>query len=627
MIYFIGQPSLLESTVYKTSSIQECLDYFKNHTEIQIDTETTGRDCHGDMLLSLQIGDTDNQWVIDLRCTNILNFKELLETKLVIAHNCKFDTKFLKKAGVILDKIYDTMLAECVLFCGYDKFGYSLADVCKRYIGVELDKEVRADFINLRSGEFEDRHVLYAATDVMHLQKIKALQLKAIERYELQYCINLENEALKAFADMEYNGMYLDVNSWNVNTKASVEKLAELEKALDTIVVTDPKLSVKYKPAFVQANFFDFEERELDINYASPKQIKGICKTLGLEVTSTNERALIKLAKEHHFFGKLSEYRKFAKTVSTYGDSFLKYINKNTGRVHTDFWQIKSTGRVSSGSKKMNSANIQNIPSDNKFRNCFKAKPGYKWVSIDYSSQELAIMADLSGEQMFIEALNNNEDLHSKSASLLYGKTITKEDKAERTAAKVITFGLCYGMGVNKLSDSLNITPEEAEELLKKYEAAFPTLMGWLKNAGELAKKRKRSITQDVCKRIRWYPDMEKAVELRDARSDDWKTIFKIEGSTEREGKNHLIQGSAANIGKEALVEIRKLIKDYEKSYGEGVAYLIATVHDQSDCEVRKDVAEQFAQDMKKVMIDAASKYTTKVKMGADLTVTDVWQK
>lgn len=275
----------------------------------------------------------------------------------------------------------------------------------------------------------------------------------------------------------------------------------------------------------------------------------------------------------------------------------------------------------------MNSPNIQNIPSGNNFRNCFEARDGFLWVSSDFSGQELNIMADRSNELVFIEALNNNEDLHSKSASLLFNKVITKNDKAERNAAKTITFGLCYGMSYLKLSNKLEISEESAKDLLSKYEKAFPVLMGWLSKAGKQVIKDKKAVTLDICKRIRWFPKLKEAEELRKLEKKDWKSILTIEGSAEREGKNHLVQGSGANITKEALVAVRNLIYKYNNKHNSEVAFLIGTVHDSIDCEAREDIAEEFAKDMESEMVRCGNKYVTKVKMGVDTTITKYWTK
>ena len=636
MIYTIGCNRLLGSTDFSESSVEKCLDYFKDSKSIQVDTETQGKDPNSDKIFCLQIGNSENQFVIDVRTIPICKFKGLIESKLVLGHNLKFDYKFLKHSGIILNKCWDTMLAECVLYCGYEKYGYGLDKVAKRYLDVTLDKSTRGDFYKLQGQPFNDYQIMYAARDVMHLHKIAEIQYRKAQELDLIYCINLENECLKALADIEYNGMILNKNKWLANTNKFKEEIEIIGSNLDSIVQSEPKLS-EYVPKYIQSNLFGFEERKLDINYASPLQIKNLCKSLGYDVDSTNDRELTKLVDKHKFFKVLQDYREKAKIISTYGDGFLDYINKNTGKVHTSFWQVLNTGRVSSGSKDDNAPNLQNLPAKNEFRNCFEARPGFLWVSIDYSGQELNLMADGSGEEGFIDVLNRGEDLHCYAGSMMFKRTITKDDKVLRNKAKTINFGKPYGMGPPKLADTLGITVEEAAQLFEEYAIAFPKLNKWLASQSKFAKDKGFSQTFAPCKRKRFYPEIEEARKLRLTAKDYikgspeskelWSSIFKIEGQIERNGGNQPIQGSGADITKEALVGIRNLILEYNNKYKEQVAYLICTVHDAIDVEVREDLALQFSKEMETIMIDCGNKYVSKVKMKVDTTITKVWQK
>ena len=631
MIYTIG------CEVGTAAEVEDCLNYFAGHEEIQIDTETTGLDPHKDKIISLQIGDFKNQFFIDTRVVDIRLFKDLIEKRLCILQNAKFDYKMLKASGIMLNRIYDTMLAESVLFCGYEKYPIGLAALHQKYLNITLSKEEREGFLHIGARPFTLKQVEYGALDVTNLSRIRDMQMVEIHKLNLLYCVEIENSVVKAMGDIEYNGMILDPPSWNQVTQVYTEKLLQIQKAMDNIVTTEPKLK-KWAPKGLQQNLFGYEERHVKANYGSPAQIKQMCHALGHKVESTDEREIGKLAKldpndsdivlsaKHPFFAALLQNREIAKVVSTYGDSFLDYISPITKRVHTDIWQIKSTGRISSSKP-----NLQNLPAKNIFRNCFKARPGFSWVSIDYASQELVIMADQSGEPVFIEALNDKKDLHSISASLLFDKVITKSDKKERTAAKTITFGLCYGMGADKLSDSLDIPLDEAKDLMAKYEKAFPTVISWLKKSGQTAVKEGRTTTNDYCRRIRWYPGAKRAKELRKTvqKGDKmaWKEILMAEGSTEREGKNHLVQGSAANITKEALIEVRNLILDYNRLHNEEVAFLICQVHDAIDVEVRDDLSLEFSEKMAQIMRDCGNKYVTKVKMDVDVTITPYWVK
>lgn len=619
------------------STVEDCLEYFKYTPHIEVDTETTGLDCHKDKIVSLQLGDYANQWFIDARTTDILLFKDLLESKLCLLHNSKFDYKMLKKAGIILEHIYDTMLAECVLACGHDKWGYTLKALYKRYLRIELGKEEQKSFIGLKKQEFSLSQIEYGCEDVANLGNIRAHQLIKLKKFDLEYCANLENEAVKAMGDMEYNGMYLDPVAWTEMTNAHKVKLLQLQKNLDNLVMNEPKLA-KFKPQGQQSNLFGDYERPTAINFGSPKQVLEICHLLGEPVENTNEREIGRLAKldaetsevlhaKHPFFGLLLQNREIAKVVSTYGLSFLENINPVTGRIHTNFWQVLNTGRVSSGDP-----NLQNLPAKNLFRNCFKARPGFKWVSIDYSGQELRIMADASGETGFIDVLNSGQDLHCYAGEMMFKKPIDKKkDKALRDKAKTINFGKPYGMGPPKLADTLGISIEEATELFQIYAEAFPTLNKWLEDQGKLAVSQHYSITLAPCKRRRWYPDMQKAMEKRrGAKKGDktvWKEIMMAEGQTHRNGMNSPIQGTGADVTKEALVGVRELTKKYNDKYQTEVAYLICTVHDAIDVEVREDLAEAFSKEMAQIMIESGGKYVKKVKMEVDTTITDCWTK
>ena len=636
MIYTIG------CSLGSRSTVEDCLKYFENHEELQVDTETTGLDPHKDKITSLQIGDDDNQWFIDCRKINITLFKNLIESKRCILQNAKFDYKMLKAIGINLDRIYDTMLAECVLYCGYDNWGYGLDKLCERYLSLDLSKQERQSFLHLGDKEFTQAQIDYACKDVSFLSHIKEKQVLRIRHYNLEYCLDLENEVVKALGDIEYNGMILDRASWSKVTVLYKAKLLEIQKAMDDIVNTDPKL-LPWKPEVLQGNLFGFEERHVKVNYASPIQIKKICHALGFMVDTTNESEIGKFAglddngdvkwAKHPFIGELLRSRQTAKVVSTYGDSFLDYINPATGRVHTDFWQILNTGRVSSGGKKVNAPNLQNLPAKNLFRNCFKARPGFKWVSIDYSGQELRLMADGSGEKGFIDVLNTpGMDLHCYAGEMMFKRPIDKKkDKALRDKAKTINFGKPYGMGTSKLAVTLSISEKEAEDLFKLYAESFPSLNSWLEDQGKKAMANECSRTFYPCNRVRWFPDMKKAKALRkNVKKGDkatWREIMIIEGQTHRNGMNSPIQGSGADITKEALVEVRKLIMRYNEAYQQEVAFLICTVHDAIDVEVREDLAEMFAKEMEQIMVACGNKYVQQVRMEVDTTITEFWTK
>lgn len=191
-------------------------------------------------------------------------------------------------------------------------------------------------------------------------------------------------------------------------------------------------------------------------------------------------------------------------------------------------------------------------------------------------------------------------------------------------------------MGPPKLADTLKISLEEAEELFKLYAQAFPKLNQWLDLQGKFGVNNYYSRTFSPCKRIRWYPEMkfipDLRLEVKDIqdpiiRKEYWKRILSTEGQVFRNSMNSPIQGTGADVTKEALILVRQLIIDYNKRYNEDVAYLICTVHDAIDVEVREDLAEQFAQEKKQLMMEAANKYVKSVSIGVDVTITKYWYK
>lgn len=604
---------------FKTVEPQEILDYFEDKESVEVDTETEGFDPHTKKIITLQLGDKDRQFVIDVRSVNILLFKDLIESKLCLLQNAKFDYKVLMKNSIVLDKIYDTFLAENVIFNGFQERGTSLDALVKNYLGYEMEKETRGTFTSLHGEPLTERQIRYAGTDVAYLTRIKELQKRLIEKYDLWYAVDLANETVKSLADIEYNGMYLDKDEWMEIARQKQQELIKLELKMDRYLVDS---EANYQPVYLGQDLFGEQTRVLDVNYGSPMQVKEMLNRLGMKVTSTDDRTLQKL-KSDDFVQLLLEHRKLAKKVSTYGEAFLKYIKDGTGRIHTDFWQIKNTFRLGSGNKKQNAPNVQNIPSANEYRNCFKPREGYSWLSIDYSSQELRLMADFSGEDKFIDALNEGKDLHCFAYNTMTGANITKKDKEKRTKAKLINFGKPYGMSPYKLADTLDIPIEEAEELFELYARAFPSLNMQLEDQAEFGKKHGYIMLNPLHKGRRWFPEHKEMREHGQYMS--WKEKNRLNGIIARASMNTPIQGTGAVIVKEAMVEIRKWL--IEQGYWQDEVYMICQVHDQIDFEVRDDLVDDIKHKLENIMIEVGNKYVTRVSMDVDSTITKQWQK
>jgi len=486
----------------------------------------------------------------------------------------------------------------------------------QRYLGKELNKEVRNKFVGLDGKPFSTEQILYGAEDVEHLIDIREQQLVKVKELDLEKVLHLENNAALAFADIEFNGLNFDSEKWLAIADNSEVEVISMEKQLDDMIYA-LDLNRFVKTSFQTDMFIPAEEiRKIDIKWSSPTQVLKVFKEYGLDIEKVNAFELSKF-KHKAFINKYLKYKEKQKIVSTYGKSFLKYVMKD-GKVRTSFWQILNTGRVSSGSKEDRKPNMQNIPADNKFRNCFKARDGYSLVSVDYSGQELGIIASGSKDPVWMTARKEEADLHSICADMVFKDKWREADADEkkklRTMIKTINFGLAYGMSKFKLSDTLQISVDEAEALIKQYFTEFPKIGGFLNTLGNYGKQHGHIRTFKPYRRIRWFENWRNNMSP--------KKDFKELGAIERASKNTPIQGTGADMIKLAMVKIRDHINKTNFP-----AHLVTQVHDEIGVEVRDDVAEDWASIQCKLMRDAGEEIIPDFPMGVDFTITKEWSK
>ena len=628
MIYTVGSTALIST--YSECSIEYVAEYCASKTVLGVDTETEGLDFTSKKMIMLQIGDEDTQFVIDTRFVSIEPLRDILESRDIIKifHNAKFDYKFIKRwADIECEGIYDTFLTEIVISCG-KKLGYGLKDLCKRYLNVELNKDVRNQFIGLSGQPFNDSQINYGAKDVEYLCKIKTLQQPTIETYKLQNVVDLENEAVLGFADIEYNGLDLDVESWKKIESINTTKAETLAFNLDQVLTEDTRLA-KFVSKYVQSDMFlPLDDiRKVKVKWTSPKQVLEVFKVLISKLDNVNGKALYNYRWKFPIIDTYIEYKEAMKLCTSYGDAFFKNL-AGDNKIHTNFHQILDTGRVSSSKP-----NMQQIPADNIYRNCFIAPDGWSFVSADYSSQELNVIAFGSKDPVWLKALEEGQDLHSTCAELVYGEQwltsgeedcvyMSKKEKCNcpshkklRTNVKTINFGLAYGMGPNKLADTLNIDVDDAKLLIEKYFEAFPAIKGFLEKLGNFGKRYGYIKTFPPYNRKRWFVNW--YPKIWDNKSSSMEL-----GSIERASKNTPIQGASADMTKRALVLMREYI-----SYNDVPVKLVMTVHDQIDTICREDWLEVWTRDMKHLMEVAAKEIVTNGLLKAEVTVSKCWEK
>jgi len=558
MLYTIGIEDMFSP--YTSITIEEAVKYCESVDVLGVDTETTGLDFLSDDIIMFQIGDEHNQYIVDSRVHSIIEFKGVLEdrSKIKILQNFKFDDKFLREEGMNIENVWDTMVVEQVLTNG-NNLRYGLLQLMEIYYpedALKMDKSTRLQFTTIGSKPYTSKQIYYGGDDIKFLPGIMKKQKESLTIHNLNAVAILENNAVIAFSEIEYNGIGFDPVPWLKLAEASKVEAGKMSLELDDMVIGDEDLK-DFVLDQVQGDLFMpvSEIRKVDIKWSSPTQVLKVFKRYGLDVEGVGSTDLYKFSRDRLVSNYLG-YKKKMKLANSYGVDFLNLV-RSDGRVHTNFKQILNTGRVASSKP-----NMQQIPASNSYRNCFVS--GYKdwvYVSSDYSSQELAVIAFGSQDPVWLKALEEKKDLHSVCANLVYGpiwvnaaeddclffrddgdgghiqqKCECKAHKKLRTGVKSINFGLAYGMSEFKLSDTLQISTEEAGALIKTYFSSFPKIKKFLDSLGAFGIQKGYILTYAPYRRIRWFPKWKRGM------------TFKVRGEIERASKNTPIQGESALI-------------------------------------------------------------------------------
>jgi len=603
---------------------------------LSVDTETTGLDVWMDSLLLLQVKTYDETFVFDcekLGENNISYIVSLIESsgKLVLFHNAKFDLKFLKqKTGVMIHNVYDTMLAEILIYQGVNgenKFP-SLYQVVEKYCGVKLNKEVRESFYKDFKGVTQEQ-IIYAVEDVAYLEKVREKQLAEINRTKQEKVLELEMKLVPVVSDMELNGILLDKAVWlqlsdiskDNREKSSVDLYEKIWQ--DIISVSTQKTALelfdllkvqvktkKDKALFESITDLDtikeyFLER---FNLNSPSQIFALLTNIyGIkDLPSTNEKDLVKLVPKYPIIADIVSYRGLSKSVTSFGENYFEYINPATGRIHTTLNQLRAdTGRFSSSSP-----NLQNIKRESEYRNAFVAEKGYKLISCDYSQQEYRLCGSITKEPAIIQAYKSGMDMHTMTASKVFHVEPYQVTKEQRNKAKGYNFGILYGANKFGLSYALGCTVDEADEIITAFFAGYPVLSKVKNMIVNLVWKNKYSST--LLGRKRFF-------ENQTMFSDD-KELQKYRRKLEKEGFNHVVQGSGADVTKLALCKIY-----YENPFGSDLK-LVLTVHDEIICEAKEEIALQAKDFMIKCMEEVEQEFLGEIPALAEGRISSCWE-
>jgi len=591
-----GLPTPNYKYITTEDEAREAMSLLDNYPVHSMDIEATALDPYEAKWTLLQVGVQNQAFVFDVRhdTEHSSLHPEVLDpllqdpTKIKILQNASYDMKVIKQhRDFYVNNVYDTMLIEQMSNLGLGFTKASLQALVLRHLGLHMEKEPRNTFTDYYQ-KYQPFQLEYAANDVVPLQMIRDLQWSKVQKEGLENTARLEFEFLVPLCEMELNGIHIDKDKWRVMmTDVEKERIHVREIIKDILSETQ-----------AQTTMFGVSL----INIDSSVQLKKALNAYGLSLDSTAEETLRK-HKGLPVIDALLDYRKANKLVSTYAETLLEKISKYTGRLHTDFRQMVSTGRMSSSNP-----NLQNIPKKQKFRSCFIAPEGYSLLTADMSGAELRILGNLSKDEVFVESYATGQDLHTRTASEVFDVPYDKVEKHMRGAAKAINFGLCYGMSTIGLSKRLKISEKEAAVMIGKYFNRYKGVKRYLDQAGRDAVRNRYSTTISGRKRFYNMPPY------------DHPDRRKKQGSIERQGKNAGIQGSNADTIKEAMILLVERLKPYD-------AKLILTVHDEVVVEVADEQKREVAPVVAQSLVDGFGRYFSLIPMETDTLIGPCWLK
>ncbi len=478
-----------------------------------------------------------------------------------IGQNLKYDLKVLSQYQIkVKAPLFDTMLAHYLINPDMRHNMEVLAETYLNYTPIPIESLIGKgrQKITMREVPLE-KQSQYAAEDAditFRLAEHFKPELEAAKTTELYN--NIEIPLLSVLADMEMEGINLDVDFLKSLTGDLDKDIQDLEKKI-------------------------YEIAGVEFNISSPKQLGEVLfdklklvdkpKKTKTGQYSTAEDVLSYLAKDHQIVQAVLDYRGLSKLKSTYVDALPEQINPKTARVHTEYLQtVAATGRLSS-----NNPNLQNIPirteRGRQVRKAFIPRnEDYVLLAADYSQIELRIIAALSEEDTLIEAFRKGEDIHSSTASKVFGIPIEEVTREQRSNAKTVNFGIIYGVSAFGLSNQTDLSRKEAKELIDTYYETYPKLRTYMNNQVNFA--RDNGYVQTVLGRRRYLKDINSNNAI-------------VRGAAERNAINAPIQGSAADIIKIAMISVHEKLEagDYKTK-------MLLQVHDELVFDVYKEELE-----------------------------------
>ncbi|WP_333175202.1 DNA polymerase I [Microcoleus sp. S13_B4] len=602
------KPRIIQTTEQLNELVQLLQTFTDKASPVAWDTETTAIEARDAELVGIGCcwgtGEEDVAYIPtghktgkNLDKATVLNaLRPILESENYpkALQNAKFDRSILRCQGIKLaGVVFDTMLASYVL---NPETSHSLSELSRKYLGIvaksynelvpknktiaDISIPAVADYCGM------DVHTTFQLVGKLRAELDKADEHNFADKSLHKLLLEVEQPLEPVLAEMEYCGIRID-------SEYLQELSQQLEKSLKEI----------------EEKTYQAAGRKF--NLGSPKQLSEILlekipdqfqkKSRKTKTGySTDAAVLDKLQGDHPIVDDLLEHRTLSKLKSTYVDALPQLVRADTGRVHTDFNQTATgTGRLSSSNP-----NLQNIPIRTEFsrqiRKAFLPESGWLMVSADYSQIELRILAHLSQEPVLVEAYQNNRDVHTVTAQLLFEKEEVTPD--ERRFGKTINFGVIYGMGAIKFGRSMGKTSADGKEFIKRFNERYSKVFEFL----EKVKKEAIALgyVTTILGRRRYLKfESESLLDLKgrnpqDIHSDRLKSVSRDDAQSLRAAANAPIQGSSADIIKLAMIEVHKILQNYQ-------ARLLLQVHDELIFEVPPDEWEELQPKIRRAMENA----------------------
>ncbi len=590
------------------SEIKDWMQEAEEAGEFSIDTETDSLDPHQANLVGISIsskigkacyiptGHNDKNNLNEKDVLRIL--KPYLEDKSLkkIGQNIKFDYIIFRKRDIDIQSMEDTMLMSYVLDAGKNRHNMdTLSDIHLGHKTIKYKDLVGSGKKEIKFSQVELIIAKdYAAEDADITYRLYKIFLKSLKSEKLLNIYEIfEKPLIKILASMEINGIKLDNNFLKKLSVKFEKKLQDLEKQI-------------------------FKISKKKFNIASTKQLGEIMyndlKIASLKKTkkgsfATGAAVLEDLAYKGNEFPKLVlEWRQSSKLKNTYSDSLPEHLNPNTKRVHTSFLlAATTTGRLASSDP-----NLQNIPIKTEegkdIRKAFISEKNKKLISADYNQIEMRILADLADVKELKKAFKNNEDIHSLTASQVFGADIKKIDADMRRKAKAINFGIIYGISQYGLAKQIGVSNNEAEEFLNSYFIKFPEIKEYMNNTIKFC--RKSGYVRNIFGRKTHIPGIN-------------DKNFNVRNFQERAAINAPIQGSASEIMRLAMIRINDEL-DTKKT---NEFNMLLQIHDELIFEVIDNGTKSASKKIKDIMtsVKDSDLHSFSIPLSVDVNIGDNW--